>query len=281
MFIPFQLGRYTVTDRVRVGGMSEVLEGRFVDEEGDLARIALKRPLPEASPDPRLMVMFWEECALMERVHHPAFPRFIESGMAGGQPYMAMELLRGRRLRDLLTARPEDTVGANPATWVLVAAEIAEAAHSLHELQGEGGRTILHGDINPSNILIDTEGRVRLLDLGIAAGIARSLNGVLPGHRLYHPPYLALDVERPDVDLDTYPIGRILVECFAGDDASVAMRRGLPETLVTVLSNAMDPGGLYVYKDAAQLARDLRSFIREDRIPEMRRELQALALATP
>ncbi|MFH1529104.1 MAG: protein kinase [Pseudomonadota bacterium] len=279
MFIPFQLGRYTVTDRVRVGGMSEVLEGRFVDEEGDLARIAIKRPLPEASPEPRLMMMFWEECALMERVRHPAFPRFIESGMAGGQPYLAMELLQGRRVRDMLNARPEGTLGANAATWVLVAAEIADAAHSLHCLRGDGDRAILHGDINPSNVMIDMEGRVRLLDLGIAAGIARGINEVLPGHRLYHPPYLALDAEHPGVDLDTYAIARVLVECLAGQDASVAMTRGLPETLVTILSNALDPGGMFVYKNASQLALELRSFIREDRVPEMRSELQKLALA--
>jgi len=276
MFIPFQLGRYTVTDRVRVGGMSEVLEGRFVDDEGDLARIAIKRPLPEASPDPRMMMMFWEECALMERVSHPAFPRFIESGMAAGQPYLAMELLRGQRVRDLLNARAEGTLGANAATWVLVAAEIAEAAHSLHGLKGESARRILHGDITPSNVMIDQDGRVRLLDLGISAGIARGLSEMLPGHRLYPPPYLPLDVKSPEVDLDTYAIARILVECLDGQDASIARTRGLPEDLVTVLSNAMDPGGMYVYKDAANLANDLRSFIREDRIPEMRTELQKL-----
>jgi len=277
MFIPFQLGRYTVTDRVRVGGMSEVLEGRFVDEEGDQIRVALKRPLPEASPDPRLQMMFWEECALMERVRHPAFPRFIESGMAGGQPYMAMELLRGRRLRYLINLREENNLGANAATWVLVAAELAEAAHSLHQLRNAAGRTILHGDINPSNVMIDLEGRVRLLDLGMAAGISRGWTDALPGHRLYHPPYLARDAARPDPDLDTYAIARILVECLAGQDATVAMTRDLPETLVTVLSNGLDAGGLYVYKDASHLARDLRSFIREDRIHEMRRELQGLA----
>jgi serine/threonine protein kinase len=276
MFIPFQLGRYTVTDRVRVGGMSEVLEGRFVDEEGDLARIAIKRPLPEATPDPRLMMMFWEECALMERVRHPAFPRFIESGMAAGQPYLAMELLKGKRGRDLLNARTEGTLGANAATWVLVAAEIAEAAHSLHGLQGEGARRILHGDITPSNVMIDQDGRIRLLDLGISAGIARGLSEMLPGHRLYHPPYLPLDIENPEEDLDTYAIARVLVECLDGQDASIARTRGLPEELVTVLSNALDPGGMYVYKDAANLAHDLRSFIREDRISEMRTELQKL-----
>ncbi len=259
--------------------MAEVLEGSFIDEKGDLSRIALKRPLPEASPDPRMMMMFWEECALMERVQHPAFPRFIESGMAAGQPYLAMELLRGQRLRDILNARPDGTVGANAATWVLVAAEIAEAAHSLHGLRGESDRRILHGDINPSNVMIDLEGRVRLIDLGIAAGIARGITDMLPGHRLYHPPYLAHDEACPDVDLDTYATARVLVECLAGQDASIAMTRGLPETLVTVLSNALDPGGMFVYKDAAHLAQDLRSYIRKDRVPKMRRELQKLALA--
>lgn len=279
MFIPFQLGRYTVTDRVRVGGMSEVLESRFVDDEGDLARIAIKRPLPEATPDPRLIMMFWEECALMERIRHPAFPRFIESGMAAGQPYLAMELLRGQRLRDLLNTRAPETLGANAATWVLVAAEIAEAVDSLHKLRGENPQVILHGDITPSNLMIDMEGRVRVLDLGIAAGIARGITGMLPGHRAYHPPYLPLDTNHPDVDLDTYAIARILIECLDGQDASIARTRGLPEDLVTVLSHALDPGGMYVYKDAANLAQDLRASIREDRIPEMRSELKALATA--
>jgi len=277
LFIPFQLGRYTVMDRVRVGGMSEVVEARFVDDEGEQVRVALKRPLPEVSPDPRLQMVFWEECALMERVRHPAFPRFIESGMAGGQSYMAMELLLGRRLRDLISERTEGGIGANAATWVLVAAELAEASHSLHGLRGEAGRTILHGDINPSNIMIDVEGRVRLIDLGVAAGINRGAMDMLPGHRLYHPPYLPRDAAAPDVDLDTYAVARVLVECLAGHDAAIASARGLPEDLVTVLSNALDAGGLYVYKDASHLARDLRSFIREDRIPEMRKELQRLS----
>ena len=278
MFIPFQFGKYTVTDRVRFGGMAEVLEGSFIDDEGDLARVAIKRPLPEANPDPRMIMMFWEECALMERVRHPSFPKFIESGMAGGQPYLAMEFLRGRRLRDILNTRPEGSVGANAATWVLVAAEIAEGAHSLHELRAERDKTVIHGDINPSNIMIDLNGMVRIIDLGVAAGIARGITDVLTGNRMYHPPYLARDEANPDVDLDTYGIARVLVECLAGQDSSVARTRGLPETLVTVLSNAMDPGGMFVYKDAAQLALEFRSFIREDRIPEMRQELEKLAL---
>ena len=278
MFIPFQLGRYTVSGRIRTGGMSEVFEGQFVDADGDLARIAIKRPLPEAAPDPRLLLMFWEECSLMERISHEVFPRFIESGMASGQPYLAMELLRGIRLREFLNERGEGSPGANPATWVLAAAEIADAAHSLHCLRTEGGRTILHGDINPSNIMIDAKGRIRLIDLGVAAGISRGISGVLPGHRRYHPPYLARDVDNPGVDLDTWAIAQVLVECLDGRDASVVMARGLPEALGMVLSNALDSGGMYVYKDAAQFALDLRSFIRDDRIPEMRRELAALTL---
>ncbi|MBM4371605.1 MAG: protein kinase [Deltaproteobacteria bacterium] len=279
MFIPFQLGRYTVTGCLGTGGMSEVLEGQLVDDEGEIVRVAIKRPLPGVGGDSRLLTVFWEECALCERLKHPAFPRFIESTMAGGIPVMAMELVRGRRLREILRGRAPGELGANPATWVHLAASVAEALHALHGVRGERGRPVLHGDVNPSNLLLDLGGAVRVVDLGVAAGLSAGLLDALPGHKGYHPPYLSLSVRDPGPDLDTYATARVLVECLAGTDPQVAMERGLPEGLVTVLSRALDPGGMYVYRSAGQLALDLRSFIREDRREDMRRELAILAAA--
>jgi serine/threonine protein kinase len=275
VFIPFQLGRFTVVDRVRAGGMSEVLEGQYITDDGEMMKVAIKRPLPTPDESHQLMLMFWEECALMERVDHDLFPKFICSGITTGVPYLAMEFVKGKDLRLLLDELRNNNLNVSPMAWVLVAAQLSEAVAYLHSLQTNQKKPILHGDISPRNIMLDREGIPRLLDLGIAS---RFSNGDIPynPNNIFQPPYLANDDTKPTQDLDTYAIARVLLECLGGTSLKSIEELGLPKPLQATLNRALDPEGKNNYIDARELATDLQVSLNFKRIDEFRDELSKL-----
>lgn len=268
MFIPFQFGRFTVVDRIRSGGMSEVLEGQYINQDGDMVKVAIKRPLPTADNNNQLMLMFWEECSLLERVDHAIFPGFIASGMVSGCPFLAMELVHGVTLRTLTDYCISSGRKIPHMAWVLIATELAEAIAYLHSIQTIEGKPTLHGDITPSNVMLDVEGRPRLIDLGIASGISNGTIDVNIRNRDYWPPYLNRDNRKPAQDMDTYAIARVLKECLSVEPIPDHLE-GF-DCLQNILTNALDPSGLYNYKDARQFAQDLQSCLDLSQLEELR-----------
>jgi serine/threonine-protein kinase len=278
MFVPFQIGKYAVIDRIRVGGMGELLYAQYVDGEGDIARAAIKRPLPSVAEIPDFVEHFWDECHLLERIKHPAFPRFIEAGISGTMPFLAMEFIKGRSLGQLLRCEPAAKRVDLP-TWIGLAVDLCDAVAYLHQLKTSDGSPTLHGDIHPSNVLVSHDGQVRLLDLGIASLISRKDFKLQRRSNDFQAPFI---IEKaPSTVLDTYAIGRCLLECLGAGEPDKVHREGYSAELQEILARAVDRGGLYNYNNAADLGRDLAACIVGRSKEESQKQLTAAVFSCP
>jgi serine/threonine protein kinase len=256
--------------------MGEVLLAQRVDEDGSISTWAIKRPLPTVAEDPELLGLFWKETELMQRLSHPAFPKVEEVAVSReGVPFLVMEYIPGISLADLLRSSPEVRGPIRPECWVLMASEVAAAVHELHRFQ-RGDRALIHGDVRAANVMLTPEGRVRLLDLGLALATdvlwARLLRG-----RTDLPPFLDLGERRREVD--TYAIAKILIDCLGGPTRVFDDKSRLPGRLLEVLRKATDSSGLYAFNSARNLRYELQSHLLQDKLDQMRDELSRAVLA--
>ncbi|WP_437606133.1 serine/threonine-protein kinase [Sorangium sp. So ce834] len=168
-FFPgFSLGRYEFVLRVAAGETGEVWAGRLRREHGFQKLFAIKVLHPELSPDPDAVRMFLEEAALAARIRHPNVVPVVDLGEEGGTLFYVMEWVSGEPLSAVLRAarrRPAPVLAA-----ARLAYQICAALDVAHELRDEVGnpRELLHYDVSPDNVLITSEGLVRLVDFGIA-----------------------------------------------------------------------------------------------------------------
>lgn len=275
MFVPFALGKYTIVGRIRYGGMGEVLKAESITDEGSIATWAIKRPLPTVREDPELLGLFWRETELMQKVKHRAFIEVHEVGVHKGIPYLAMEYVEGATVREILQWSEGDGGSLRPEAWVLLAGDLAQAAEYLHRFK-RGTRNLVHGDIRAANVMVDTEGEVRLLDLGVALAEDELFRRILRNRGDEVPPFLLERGKAPEAD--TYAIGRLLVECLGGM-SRVEQASRLPKGLVEIVKRSVDKSGLYVFKTARALRREIAGYLAAGKTEKMRRELAEIAAA--
>lgn len=179
------------------GGMGEVWSAR---DERLGRRVALK--FPRTAGDGRAVERFLEEARLTARVAHPNVVTVFAAGEWGGRPWLAMELLDGVSLRSRL-----DRPLAVPEA-VRVALDVARGVAAGH------AAGIVHGDLKPENVVLPADGRVRVVDFGLAR-----LLGDASGTRGGTPEYLAPEVwrgEAPSPASDVWALGILLRELFCG-----------------------------------------------------------------
>ena len=149
-----KLGHYEVLGPLGAGGMGEVYRAR----DPRLDRTVALKVLPgDLAGDAERRQRFEREARAASRLNHPHICTIHDIGEQDGQPYLVMELLRGRTLRELM----QD--GKLPMAHVLrIGAEVADALVAAHT---EG---IVHRDITPANIFVTEHGEAKVLDFGLA-----------------------------------------------------------------------------------------------------------------
>jgi len=200
-------GRYRVGARLARGGMATVYEAH--DERLDRT-IALKVMHPTLAEDDEFVSRFIREARAAARLSHPNVVAVYDQGADGGHVYLAMELVRGRTLRDLLRER-----GALTARQALEIQESVLAALGAAHHAG-----IVHRDVKPENVLLSEDGRIKVADFGLARAVTgasthTTASGVLMGTVAYLSPE---QVERGHADprSDVYAAGILLYEMVTG-----------------------------------------------------------------
>jgi serine/threonine-protein kinase len=200
-------GRYQVLERLGRGGMGEVYKAL----DTQLNRfVALKILLRKYSQDQNCVERFKQEAQAISRLNHPHILTVYDIGSFGGKTFIATEFIEGETLRKRLQ------LGVMDLNRVLeIAFQIADALVGAHQA------SILHRDVKPENIMLRTDGYVKLLDFGLAKliGSSNSLVQTIPGIILGTPQYMSPEQARGtlvDARSDIWSFGVVLYEMVTG-----------------------------------------------------------------
>ena len=204
-----RLDYFTIEERIGHGGMGAVF--RAVDER--LQRVvALKVLSPAGGRDRASVLRFRNEARSAARLDHENVARVFYVGEDRGMHFIAFEFVTGKTVRDLLAERG----AVDPAEAVSVTRQVAAALEHC----GEAG--VVHRDVKPSNIIVTPEGRVKLVDLGLARKEAAdsvgelTVSGTTLGTFDYIAPEQAKDPRAADARSDIYSLGCTLYHMLVG-----------------------------------------------------------------
>ncbi len=263
---------YRLLSALGEGGMGIVY---LAEQEEPRRRVAIKVLHSRA---PAMVERFRTEAAVMARLDHPGIVRVIEAGEAAGHPFLVAELVDGQTLDKHVEKL---SLAARLAAFV----EICEAVHHAH-IKG-----VIHRDLKPSNVMVRGDGRIAVLDFGVArldeAGANQTRAGDLVGTPLYMSPEQA-SLRAHDVDArsDVYTLGVILYELASNELPYEA--RGAPISVITfaivedppiplgkrdpalrgdleaIVGKALEKEPARRYPSVAALAEDVRHVLRKE-----------------
>jgi eukaryotic-like serine/threonine-protein kinase len=202
-------GKYKVLDQLGSGGMGTVYlcEHRYMRR-----RVAIKILPPEKGHSPLILQRFMREAQAVARLDHPNIVRAHDIGQHGELFFLVLEYIEGINLHQLVQDHGRLTI----ARAVNYTVQSALGLHHAHS------HALIHRDVKPANLLLDRNGFVKLLDLGLArfsddrnAADSQSQGGVL-GTADYIAPEQALDAEAADARADIYSLGCTLYYMLSG-----------------------------------------------------------------
>ncbi len=274
---PGSLGAYDIEDEIGRGGMGAVFRAR----DRTTGRLVAVKVLFAGNDDERMRRRFVQEGRAAAKVEHDHIVRlYATSDPSDRIPYFVMEYLPGSSLANAIATRGR-IPPREAAELVSQAALGIEAAHKAG---------LVHSDVKPANILLDqATGRAKVGDFGLArletesTGLSRG--GVLPGTPAYLSPEQARGESKADPRSDIYSLGVTLYECLTGElpfrgephriihqvlnDEPRSPRvfdDAIPRDLETICLKAMNKESSRRYPTAADLAADLRCYLRGEPI---------------
>ena len=281
-----RLGPHEILAPLGAGGMGEVYRAR----DSRIGReVALKVLPPEFAADPERLLRFKREAHAAGALNHPNLLTLYELGDDSGRVFLVTELLEGRTLRDRLGD------GSLPYRKAIgIAVQIARGLAAAHE------KGIAHRDLKPENLFVTGDGRVKILDFGLARQIvplrgegstANTLteSGVILGTAGYMAPEQVRG-EKSDTRADLFAFGCVLYEmlsgrrAFAADSAIGTMsailsheppplrasRPDLPEAIERVVAHCLEKDPARRFQSASDLAFQLEGIASETHSPASR-----------
>lgn len=284
-FLPEQIGEFAIISRIGEGGMGTVYEAQQQRPQRRVALKVLRAGLRSVSAPKR----FEREAEILGRLQHPSIAQIYEAGTAeterGPVAYLTMELVSGTRLTDYCHDNKLDV-----RQRLQLLADVADAVSHAHS------RGVIHRDLKPANILVDENGRPRILDFGVAritdADLQATLEtntGQLVGTLAYmSPEQVQGDTGAIDERTDVYALGVIAYELLTGQiplgvgrmlihEAARAIQEDDPTPLSlvnrvyrgdveTIVGKALAKEKERRYASAQAFAADIRRYLRAEPI---------------
>ncbi len=223
------LAHYRIVERLAAGGMGEVYRA----SDTKLGREVAIKVLPDAFVrDPERLARFEREARLLASLNHPNIAAIHGFEQSRGIPYLVLELVPGETLADRLSAGPLRIEEA-----LRICVQIAQGLEAAHE------RGVIHRDLKPANIKITPEGKVKVLDFGLAKAFAADLAessavtevGTRQGVILGTPSYMSPEQARGkpvDKRTDIWSFGCVLYEALTGRPRPFGLRPAGPLALL-------------------------------------------------
>jgi tetratricopeptide (TPR) repeat protein len=228
------LGHYRVVEAIGAGGMGQVYRAHDLQLDRD---VALKVIPPGTLNDESTRRQFRTEALALAKLNHPNIATVHEFGSQDGVDFIAMELIPGLTLRDTLAS------GALPESDVIrLGLQLAEGLAAAHE------HGVVHRDLKPGNLILRPDGRLKILDFGLArvtrvthdGDVSQTQTGTIaPTGTL---PYMAPEQLRSlpaDARTDVYAAGAVLYEMVTGERPFPQQQ--VPELMGAILHQSPDP----------------------------------------
>jgi eukaryotic-like serine/threonine-protein kinase len=286
-----KLGDNELMLRIGRGGMATVWVARErAKDPKDDRLVAVKAMLIELADETEFVTMFLDEVRLVRAIKHPNVVEIYDVGDADGVMWMSMEWVEGESLHTVIAeAGKRRAIPAELAVKII--ADAASGLHAAHELRDLDGslRGVVHRDVSPHNILIGTNGMVKLVDFGVAKAVGRiseaTRAGQLKGKFGYMSPEQALG-KAVDRRSDIFSLGIVLFELttsrrlFRGEHDIDTLKLVIggpipkpssidpkyPPGLERIVLKALDRSAEARYQTAQELAEDLRGYLKSERI---------------
>src|SRR5690606_8966209 len=280
-----RFGRYTLLDRLAVGGMAEIFLARQAGLEGFEKNVVLKRIRPHLSKQQAFVRMFLNEAKLAAQLTHPNVVQIYDLGKVGESYYIAMEYIFGRDMRRVIP-KAEALGIPFPMVYALkIASSVLEGLYYAHQKTDIYGAplSIVHRDITPENIFVSFDGTVKVLDFGIAKAanqLEHTQAGEIKGKLSYMSPEQCLG--KPlDLRSDIFSLGVVLYEWITGfrlftGDSDVAILRSItdgkiyapsyfrsdiPDEVERILMRALEKDRDQRYQSAWEMQDDINRFL--------------------
>ncbi|MDO4837570.1 MAG: Stk1 family PASTA domain-containing Ser/Thr kinase [Clostridia bacterium] len=278
--------RYKLVEQIGIGGMAIVY--RAIDMRTG-HNVAIKVLRPEFNQDAEFVGRFQREAEAASKMTHHNIVNLLDVGMDGNNRYLVMEYVQGKTLKQLIQEKGR----LNPIVAAQITIRILSALQHAHE------NGIIHRDIKPQNILVHSDGHIKVSDFGIARmanSSTLSKGDSVMGSVHYFSPEQASG-HTADVTSDIYSVGVVLYEMltgrvpFDGDSpVAIAMQHlhneptpiatlapDVPPGIIHVCMMAMEKNPRHRYQSAVQMASELRKAV-EGRTGQMQpRMLETVA----
>jgi serine/threonine protein kinase len=218
---PHRVGRYALVKLIGRGGMADVWIGKSYGASGFEKIVAIKLLAPYNVDKEDFQRALTDEARVLVHLKHPNIVDVYDLNFEAENPYLVMEYVEGTEFRDILRAlRAKKQVLPLPlANYVI--SEVSKALSHAHERKDpQTGQPlqIVHRDVSPSNILISSQGDVKLSDFGIAKSALQSGHtqvGLIKGKFRYMSPEQA-EGRALDGRSDMFALGLVYYECLFG-----------------------------------------------------------------
>jgi serine/threonine protein kinase len=272
-----RLGDFEIVDRLAAGGMGVVYRARQLSLG---RRIVALKVLASSSAGLHGAARFQREALQLAGLHHPHLAEVYGFGEAQGRLFLAMRLVEGANLRDILEQRAtQRDAGNDPRELRRVVERVAEVADALALAHARG---LVHRDVKPSNIVLEESDRSAplrngavLVDFGLARPVDErvlTLSGASPATPSYAPPEQLLG-QAVDARADVFSLGVTLHDLLsarrpterpqasAGLEPIEQLAPSVDRDLAAVVTRAVDPEARWRYPDAAAFRDDLRAWL--------------------
>jgi eukaryotic-like serine/threonine-protein kinase len=283
---PQIFGKYVLERELSRGGMARVILATLRGAGGFEKKLVVKQIRDELAFDHQFIRRFVEEAKTTVALSHPNIVPVYELGVEEGTYFLAMELVDGVSVGELLRERNEDGSRRvlTPEEGAYIGVEVCRALDYAHRRM-----KVVHRDITPRNVMIDIEGQIKLIDFGIAAPALVAGHEILgsPGHMAPEQ----VDGGELGPPTDIFAVAVLLMEAWTGaapfrratpEECSAAVREPHPipsdfdPRLLPIdgaIKRAMSIDPKRRQQEASELARELRSFLQGVDVADLARTL--------